>query len=86
MKSDIVSHPLVTVHSTSLGKIPPSRKQEKNFSLFLNQNQAFYPGSCTFLTSVLTRVLLRHKKEYKHTIEKQKMPSKKPVGLCPLNL
>lgn len=69
MKSEI-SRPLVTVHNTRPSKIPPSRGQENNF-LLLNQNQAFYPESCTFLTSVLTRVLL-HQKRNTNTIEKNR--------------
>lgn len=81
MKSEI-SHPLVTVHSTRLGKIPLLK------SLFLNQNQAFYPGSCTFLTSVLTRVLLCHKKEYKTETQDRKTEDgiKKPASPSSLNL
>lgn len=69
MKSEI-SHPQVTVPNTRPSKIPPSREQEKNFSL-LNQNQAFYPQPCKFLTSVLTRVLL-HQKRNTNTIQKNR--------------
>lgn len=84
MKSEI-SHPLVTVHSTRLGKIPPSREQKELFTL-LKSKSGLLSWTVHILNKCLNRVLLHHKKEYKQNIEKQKMPSKTPVSLCPPNL
>lgn len=86
MKSEILSHPLVTVHSTRLSKIPPFKRTERELFTLLKSKSGLLSWTMHILNKCLNRVLLHHKKEYKHNIEKQKMPSKTPVSLCPPNL